>query len=337
MTARPEVSVIIPTHDRPEAVFRLLASLAHQSSASFETIVVDDGSTPALAIGEIPGVAVRLVRTEGIERSRARNLGVTHARAPLLLFLDDDLTMGSDFIRRHVEAHERWPDALVVGKIRLDDSLIRAPFGRFRQELENAGMPAANGPVTHQNFCTAANMSVFAARFRVLGGFDPGIISAEDQDLALRHTATGGSIVYIAEAEAVHHDTARDIRAYCRRVEWGSEQLLPFFERHRNLPANAERERVNGPIRVGIDGFRSAARKVIKDVLMRYPLRAMMFALTRTLERVVPDSRALDRVYRILIGMHIRHGFMRGWQRERNAGVAIDMRIGSQTGVANGQ
>ena len=43
----PEISVIIPTHNRRAMLREALASVMAQRGASFEVIVVDDGSTDA--------------------------------------------------------------------------------------------------------------------------------------------------------------------------------------------------------------------------------------------------------------------------------------------------
>ena len=43
----PEISVIIPTHNRRAMLREALASVVAQRGASFEVIVVDDGSTDA--------------------------------------------------------------------------------------------------------------------------------------------------------------------------------------------------------------------------------------------------------------------------------------------------
>jgi GT2 family glycosyltransferase len=113
------------------------------------------------------------------------------------------------------------------------------------------------------NFCAAANMSIPRNLFQGLGGFDCAITSSEDQDLAMRHTAKGGLIAFLPEAEAVHHDNALDIRSYCRRAEWGIENMLPFCHRYPELPDNIERAMVNGLPRWGEEPSGNAcARRV---------------------------------------------------------------------------
>ncbi len=52
---RPAVTVVIPTHNRPEMLGRAVASAIAQTQVSCEVIVVDDGSTPPVATDDPPG------------------------------------------------------------------------------------------------------------------------------------------------------------------------------------------------------------------------------------------------------------------------------------------
>lgn len=92
MPDRPEptVSVIIPTYERFELCRQAVDSVLAGTAAQLcEIIVVDDGS-PGDIRGALPE-SVHVVRTEhsGMP-GRARNIGVEHANAPLIAFLDSD-------------------------------------------------------------------------------------------------------------------------------------------------------------------------------------------------------------------------------------------------------
>lgn len=317
---REKVSVIIPTHNRAEKLVETLGCLKRQNldGAACEVIVVDDGSTPPVTLPEHLAADLRfkLVRLEGVERSAARNSGAAAATGELLIFIDDDMTFDADFVSYHVQAHREWPDAFAVGSVRLPDEALRKPFGAFRQRLEQNDLPGARGLTPVRNFCTAANMSVSRKRFEELSGFDPSITSAEDQDLALRHTERGGRIAFIPEALVIHHDSALDIRSYCRRTEWGALRMTAFCERYPDWPDNVERERVNGPVRLGREPLAESARKVIKTALASRPAVALFFLLARLFERTAPRGYALDRVYRLLLGAHILRGYRRGLEAE---------------------
>lgn len=313
-----KVSVIVPTHNRHEKLAETLASLRNQSlsAGEYEIVVVDDGSCPAVTLVYAgAGPKCTLVRLEGVERSAARNAGAAPATGGLIVFVDDDNTVGSDFLAAHLRAQYEWADALAVGAVRLPPEVLATPFGRFRHALEQNFMPGTRGPTGMRNSCSAGNMSISRMRFDQLGGFDSNIVSSEDQDFALRHTASGGQIVYIPEARAIHHDSALNIRSYCRRSEWGMENMIPFCERYPDWPDNIERNLVNGPVLWRNDSFWRIARKLAKRSLTPKPILAALFLVASLLERLAPNSRLLDRTYRLLLGAHILRGYRAGVRR----------------------
>ena len=324
MSREPLISVVIPTRNRPEALSETLRGLREQAlpAQDYEIVIVDDGSSPGIRL-ECPenGPPCILIRLEGRERSAARNVGAQAAHGAFVVFVDDDMSVATDFLEAHLAAHNEWPDAIVVGSIRLPKAVLERPFGRFRQALEMQGVPQSRGVSCARNFCTAANMSMSRKRFRELGGFDEALVTAEDQDLALRQSQGGGLIAFLPEAGAVHRDEALDVRGYCRRSEWGSERVVAFCERHREWPDNIERDRVNGPARWRHEPLRWSARKALKRVIAVPAVVEVLFAAASMLERSAPDSRLLERIYRLLLGAHVFRGYRRGLA-QANAAVA---------------
>jgi glycosyltransferase involved in cell wall biosynthesis len=286
------------------------------AARDYEIVIVDDGSSPAIRPEcSENGLPCILIRLEGRERSAARNVGAQAAHGAFVVFVDDDMSVATDFLEAHLAAQTEWPDAIVVGSIRLPKAVLERPFGRFRQALEMQGVPQSRGISCAGNFCTAANMSMSRKRFRELGGFDETLVTAEDQDLALRHSQRSGSIAFAPEAAAVHRDEAVDVRGYCRRSEWGSERIVAFCGRHREWPDNIERDRVNGPTRWRHEPLHRAARKVLKRVIATPAVVETLFVAASILERTAPDSRVLERIYRLLLGAHVFRGYRRGLAR----------------------
>jgi len=90
--ARPLLSIIIPTHNRPEMLMNAVNSALAQSIENIEVIVVDDGSEPPVELPELP--RLRLLRLEQNQgHASARNAGVAMACASKISFLDDDDTL----------------------------------------------------------------------------------------------------------------------------------------------------------------------------------------------------------------------------------------------------
>jgi glycosyltransferase involved in cell wall biosynthesis len=314
MSGAVQLSVIVPTRNRPETLRRVVSSLQAQSlpRASFEIIVVDDASEPPVQSGPDPLGPMHVIRLERSERSAARNRGAAEASGTLVAFVDDDMLLGPSFLAAHEAAQREWPGALAVGAVTLPAAASNQPFGRFRVALEREAQPKTRGVAPRPNLCTAANMSLPRDRFVELGGFDPAIVSSEDQDLALRHTSGGGRIVFLPEAVAIHDDDQLDVRSYCKRHEWGAANMVPFCRRHATLPDNRLRLEWNGPVRWGADSPGLVLKKVLKTALAWPPATATLFALTAVAERI-PRNRMLPLLYRLLLGIHLQKGFRRGW------------------------
>ena len=97
----PAVTVVVPTRDRPIELSRCLRALQGQETAvAFEIVVVDDGSTPAIRRPAFlsDGIPLMVIRCDGSGPAHARNVGVRHARGPVILFTDDDTVPAPQWI-----------------------------------------------------------------------------------------------------------------------------------------------------------------------------------------------------------------------------------------------
>jgi len=109
----PAVSVVIPFRDRGALLAQTCASLSRQTLASWEGILVNDGSQP-----ETRALACRLTRADrrfrllDVSTDRhtpgpwlARNLGIAMSRAPLVAFLDADDLWHPDKLTLQLRLH----------------------------------------------------------------------------------------------------------------------------------------------------------------------------------------------------------------------------------------
>ncbi len=93
MDTTPQVSVVIPTRNRPDLLTRALRGVLAQTVADLEVIVVIDGpdDTTAKALTEIGDPRVRTLPLAAKGGApNARNQGIRAARAPWTALLDDD-------------------------------------------------------------------------------------------------------------------------------------------------------------------------------------------------------------------------------------------------------
>lgn len=105
-----KATVVIPTYNRAERLGQLLACLTTQGEALARVVVCDDGSsddTQAVARSfedRLP-LVYAWQENRGFRAGQARNLGIERAEGEIIVFVDDDVLVASDFIAQHVAAH----------------------------------------------------------------------------------------------------------------------------------------------------------------------------------------------------------------------------------------
>lgn len=114
----PSLSVIIPTHRRPDSLDRLLASLTKQVAAPpFEVIVImnlqEDESRLKNWATKLP-LTWKTAGQLGV--NRARNAGLENARGSVILLLDDDTELADpQLLKKHWDHHQAHPEVAGFG------------------------------------------------------------------------------------------------------------------------------------------------------------------------------------------------------------------------------
>jgi glycosyltransferase involved in cell wall biosynthesis len=187
----PQVSVITIFKDAAPYLREAIDTVLAQTGASFELLLVDDGSTDGSS--ELADAAaardpdfVRVLRHEGRANrgmSASRNLGIAAARAPLVAFLDGDDVWLEGRLAAHVQALERQPEAaMVFGPTRLWFSWADGGRGEQRDPLRTTRAPAGVllrppellvGALRHEVKTPATcSMTLRTAAVRRIGGFE---------------------------------------------------------------------------------------------------------------------------------------------------------------------
>jgi serine acetyltransferase/GT2 family glycosyltransferase len=205
-----KLSVVIPTFNRAQLLRRLLAQLADQTASEFEVCVVDDGSSPPVRelLADLePPYKLQLIAQENRGAAAARHEGVLAATGALILFVDDDMQVGRDFIAQHLQAHEGAARAVVLGRIRADPALAERPlFERWHSTLldKKAAAIAAGALEVRGNLFFTGNVSLPRADYLATGGFDTSLGHSEDVELGLRLEQAGLSFRFSEAASTLH-------------------------------------------------------------------------------------------------------------------------------------
>jgi GT2 family glycosyltransferase len=209
----PNVSVIIPTKNRREALDETIRTLLAQTRMPDELIIVDQSRTESvLRTSPLP---LKYIYNPGITgASQARNEGMKQATGDVWLFLDDDVLLEPDFIEKLLAAYA--PGVTGVSGIitnysppplvqRMWTSIFQlGPFHDGRQAIYyDARKLVGAAPVKVRGF-TGALMSFRADEIRGLW-FDEnlhGACFAEDIDFCARLLRK--SLVITPQARLVH-------------------------------------------------------------------------------------------------------------------------------------
>jgi len=315
---KPLVSVIIPTHNRSDALARTLFELANQQfDKPWEAIVVNnrctDDTDEVVRRQSFPVPLQVVHREDRAGPAAARNAGAAVAVGDYLLFMDNDILVGPDFVKRHLNALVSYSGCWIVGQIINLPEQERTPLGQFRRALSPYDPP--DGPAREAKGVTGQSLSLPRTDFERLNGFDESfnIASVEDIELAVRAWRLGIKILYIPHIIGVHNDWAGfTIRDYCQRQRTYSHCEPLFWQRYGKEYPKQELVDANLPIQLSRDGPKLLLRKFLKQFVSLSPVQWTLFSACDVLERFCPWPPALWRLYRLLLSSAIYKGFQEG-------------------------
>lgn len=212
--APTRVSVVIPTRNRVEMLFRCIASLLFSTYSDIEVVVVDDASDTDLApIIQERFPSVRLIRnSERRLLSFSRNAGAKKATGEYLFFLDDDNVVDKNAISELVDTLQKTRAAVVtpvIYRYKKPRSVWTSTINKGRYPgFYVLGLQAPVGLARTFSFHDA--FMIRSEAFRECGGFDQAIfpIHFSELDLAYRLQLNGYQAVVNSRSK-VWHDVGK--------------------------------------------------------------------------------------------------------------------------------
>lgn len=231
------ITVIIPTHNRPQALLQCIRSLSEQtvSPSSFDILIVSDGPTEYeaadLALSRpVLSDRIRVLQQEPRGPASARNLGIRKAHTPFVAFIDDDCIADPAWLDHLVAAFENNNCVGVEGRV-----LPRGEVSPITHQVSNQG-----GQYLTANIAYARSWLVD------YGGFDEAFRypACEDYDLAWRIIEGGGCIRYEPRAIVYHPARAETLSEFAGRLrQWDAPRQL-----YRKHPESFRERCVRSPL-----------------------------------------------------------------------------------------
>lgn len=304
----PELSVVIPTYRRPDALPRTLDALERQTTGTraFEVLVVDDPveddseTVAACVAAERRPYAVRQLHRDRRGVSAARNAGWRAAECELVMFIGDDILAAPDLLARHLARHRRHPGERVgvLGRVVWARELKITPFMRWLErgyQFDYGSLRDGEAPWTH--FYTS-NVSLKRSMLERIGGFDEERFPFlyEDLDAGRRLSEHGFGLAYDPAALAEHlHPT--EVEDWRRRMAATAAAERRWVSAYPDMPAWFH------------DRFEAAERRPRVPAL---PARAAM--------RIPAGLPTLGRLARTVTDLHFRQelgaAFLAAWRAD---------------------
>lgn len=209
-----KISCIIPTYNRPEVICDTIRQLLDQKVPAHEIILIDQTRTYSseveiqLLVLARDGRIVWLCQMEP-NASMARNTGAKVATGEILLFLDDDIRVGSDFLRAHcLNYRDRECDA-VSGQVLDGDASITVARLRRHPDIEWDSLlfPKNFAKRERTAWMASGNFSIRRSVYFEIGGMDEWYEKGafrEESDFALRFYRSGRLFQFDPEASLYH-------------------------------------------------------------------------------------------------------------------------------------
>jgi GT2 family glycosyltransferase len=246
----PAISLVMPCHERAHDLARVLRAWDEQTGdVPFELIAVDDASRDAtsnvLTSYRPRRYTLRALRLEtNAGPAAARNHGLAHVQAPLVLFVGDDIVPAPDLAAAHVHAHARAgdPRLAILGRVEWPPDLPRTTL---MEHIDGVGAQQFSyhylqdgAEYDFRHFYTA-NVSLPTQLLRdTQVTFDTAFPYAafEDAEFAYRLARHGLRIRYAAALTARHYHF-HTIWSFSERQFRAGQMAALFAERHPDTAA----------------------------------------------------------------------------------------------------
>lgn len=226
------ISIVIPVYNGGEKFRHCLETVSALQPAPLELIVVCDGDTDGSAdmARQFNAHVIRLAERGG--PARARNEGAWRARGEILLFIDADIAVPPDLLRRVAEGFDDAPHAAAIIGSYDRDPAAPGVISQYKNLLHHYVHQQSNEEaMTFWGACGAIRRDVFSA----MGGFDERYRRpcVEDIDLGYRLRAASHPIRLHKTLQVKHLKSWRFVSLLRSDIH---DRALPWTEllmRHR--------------------------------------------------------------------------------------------------------
>jgi len=225
---QPVLSVVVIGRNEGQRLARCFESIARIKTVGVrEVIYVDSASTDGSAeLASRYGTLSITIHPERPTAAAARNTGWRRATSDLILFLDGDTVLHSDFPRAACDALSMDESIAAVWGHRREMHPERSIFNRVL-DLDWIYPPGLT------EFC-GGDVLMRRIALEEAGGFDDGLIAGEEPELCRRMRARGFKVLHIDEPMTSHDLDIKHWSQYLKRAMRAGYAYAEISGRFRN-------------------------------------------------------------------------------------------------------
>jgi GT2 family glycosyltransferase len=231
-----KLSIIIATHARPDAIRRLIDSLAPQFKPDRHELFIADNGTPSPTPVVTRMPLVHLHQSQP-GKCRIQNRAIAAACGELLVFLDDDLHVSPNYLVEVELLFDSYPNyAAMKGRILASEDPVRIA-GALAPYLDLPIVDEGDSVIEVRGVL-GANMAFRAGAIREVGPFDerlgPGAAGHEEETEMSQRIGRAGFRSGYAPGALVYHeiDPARASRERFIRIARERGYCRSLHEQH---------------------------------------------------------------------------------------------------------
>jgi glycosyltransferase involved in cell wall biosynthesis len=229
----PMVSVIIPARNEEQYLGLCLKSVLQIDYPEdlIEVIVVDNNSTDRTA-DVAAEYGAKVIYSKALTIAAVRNEGARHARGEILAFIDADIVVDRDWLKKAVVHFER--DG--IGAVGSRPVMGEPSTLTLVEKLWDRMVHPPVSPLRMVRYLPTSNLVVKAKYFHSVGGFDEEMETCEDPEFGFRLSRVAG-IIDDRSIRVTHLRNPKNFMEFFWKMYWHGKGLLKGLFRYSGNPA----------------------------------------------------------------------------------------------------
>lgn len=315
-----DISIIISSYNREDKVLQTIERLFESDFSDFnkiELIIIDDGSPSPVAplvlqLKAIPAkIDMRLITQKNTGIGGTRNRGYREAKAQIVIFLDDDILVHSDTIKKIYRTQLEGHGLVIFGSYPFISHSSES-LHLFARHLFGYDRITTEEKFEKVDAITSGLLSVNKSKLKDKDNFykdDLSIPAAEEHEIISRFHQQQIPIYYARHIAAIHNHHLELNWLVQQQYKYGLATAEAFIKN----PEIAEMPRYDA-LQKNMDASSLSIKNLLKSLLASRTGRWLLLSGARIIEKIFPATPH-NHLFGLLTSSYFRAGYVDGKRR----------------------